>query len=152
MAAGELDEMLSRVRAAGLRVTPQRRAILQVLLEDGGHLTAQQVYDRVRQPFPELSLDTVYRTLRTLAQQGILCQSHLQTRHAHRFSLAAEGRHHHHLICIACGHSVDFAECALPASLAEVARRHGFAPTGHAFEIYGYCGRCRGGGGDGDER
>ena len=147
MARHGLDELITRVRGAGLRATPQRRAILQVLLETGRHLTAQEVYERLHPSFPELSLDTVYRTLRTLAQLGIVCQSHLQTRHANRFSLAVADHHHHHLICITCGRSVEFSECALPVSLTEVARRHDFAPLGHAFEIYGYCGPCRAAGG-----
>lgn len=151
MAATVLDEIMTRLRATGLRATPQRRAVLQALLGAGRHLTAQEVHERLRGSFPELSLDTVYRTLRTLAQLGIVCQSHLQTRHANRFSLAMADHHHHHLICIDCGLSVEFAECALPASLSDVARRHDFAPTGHAFEIYGYCGKCRPkGGGTGD--
>src|SRR5690554_4040702 len=99
MAGDRLGEIMARLRAAGLRGTPQRRAIVQVLLDSPRHLTAQEVYDQVRGSFPELSLDTVYRTLRTLAQLGIACQSHLQTRHANRFSLAMADDHHHHLIC-----------------------------------------------------
>ncbi|MFO7245591.1 MAG: Fur family transcriptional regulator [Thermaerobacter sp.] len=146
-----LDDLMARLRAAGFRGTPQRRAILQVLLASPRHLTAQEVFNQVRDSFPDLSLDTVYRTLRTLAQLGIACQSHLHTRHAHRFSLAAAGDHHHHLICIHCGRSVEFAECAVQASLAQVARRHGFALTGHALEIYGYCGDCRRDGGEAGE-
>ena len=138
-----LDAVIETVRASGLRVTPQRRAILRVLIEERSHLTAQEVYERLRPLFPELSLDTVYRTLRTLAGMGIVCQSHLQTRHANRFSLALERHHHHHLICLDCGESIEFQDCALPAALSRLAERYDFVPTGHAFEVYGYCARCR---------
>lgn len=142
MEAETLAAALAAVRAVGLRLTPQRRAILQVLAEERRHLTVQEVQERLREAQPGLSLDTIYRTLRTLAGLGVVCQSHLQTRHPDRFALAVTG-HHHHLICLACGASIEFEECELPQALAGVAERHGFQTTGHALEVYGYCAGCR---------
>lgn len=138
-----LEQLVERMRAHGLRITPQRREIIKTLLEQGGHLTAQEVYNRLRSQFPDLSLDTVYRTLRTLAVLGIVCQLHLQTAHASKFGLLPDGHHHHHLVCIDCGDMIEVFECPLPGLVEKWSEQHGFEPAGHAFEIYGFCGPCQ---------
>lgn len=143
-----MDQLLGDLRVRGLRITPQRRQILRLLMEADGHLTAQEVYERVRPLFPDVSLDTVYRTLRTLAVLGVLCQSHLQTPRASQFGLAA-GHHHHHLVCIGCGRTIEVLDCPLGPFLDDVAARHAFRAAGHALEVYGYCTGCQEGRGDG---
>ncbi len=62
----------SRFRAAGKRMTHQRRLLLRILAEAGGHLDAREVYDRARQQDPRLSLATVYRTLNSLMEAGVV--------------------------------------------------------------------------------
>lgn len=138
-----MDQIIADLRTRGLRITPQRRLILRLLHEAEGHLTAQEVYERVRPVFPDVSLDTVYRTLRTLAVLGVACQAHLQTPHASQFGLAS-GRHHHHMICIECGDTVEILDCPLAPFLEAAAARHAFRPAGHALEVYGYCAECSG--------
>lgn len=137
----DLDGLLQILRGHGLRVTPQRREILRLLLESNRHLTAQECFEKLRPSFPDLSLDTVYRTLRTLTVLGIACQSHLQTPHVSRFGLAA-GEHHHHLVCIDCGDTFDLDVCPVSPGIQETAARLGFQVAGHALEIYGYCKAC----------
>lgn len=141
-----LDTMLAKLRRHGLRITPQRRSILNLLLEHGDHLTAKEVHDGISHQFPDISLDTVYRNLRLLAMLGIVCQSHLQTGGVSRFALTPGHHHHHHLICIDCGTTEEFADCPVPNVMEQVAARHGFVPAGHAFEIYGFCQPCQTGG------
>ena len=136
----QLDDLLNDLRERGLRITPQRREIVKLLLRAEGHLTAQEVYERLQPRFPEISRDTVYRTLRTLAVLGLACQSHLQTPEASRFALA-QG-HHHHMVCIDCGRSVEVADCPITSLVEGIAARHGFVAAGHALEIYGYCTAC----------
>lgn len=137
-----IDELLDKLRSHGLRITPQRRAIVEALMSSvGKHLTAQEVHDHLLPRFPDISLDTVYRNLRMLTVLGLACQEHLQTGQVSRFALAP-GHHHHHLICIDCGDTVEFADCPIPDALALVTARHNFVPAGHALEIYGYCTAC----------
>lgn len=137
-----VDQVLAQLRERGLRITPQRRSIVELLLEHEGHLTAQEVHDHLLPRFPDVSLDTVYRNLRLLSMLGLVCQSHLQTGQASRFALASGRDHHHHLICIDCGATEEFADCPMDSLVKAVTARHNFTPAGHALEIYGYCAAC----------
>lgn len=137
----DLGRLVEKMRRLGMRATPQRREILRLLAESGRHLTARQVHTKMRAKFPDVSHDTVYRNLRTLALMGMACQSHLQTGRAGRFALVPE--HHHHMICIECGYTVDLPGCPVTDYLSEMTDAHDFEATGHVFEVYGRCAPCR---------
>lgn len=70
--AARVEAMGSACRAGGMKVTQQRRVILEALLRAGEHLSAEAVHERVRPEFPALSLSTVYSTLETLADVGVI--------------------------------------------------------------------------------
>lgn len=134
-------DALDEIRHQGHKLTPQRRAVVQALQAAGHPLTAQEVFHHVRQSFPEVSLDTVYRNLRLLTDLGIL---HLiGGRDSDRFELAAGTEHHHHLVCLNCGGSVCIDFCPLDQRWHDAAARHDFQITRHSFDIYGYCNACR---------
>ena len=104
-----LNEMLigfhDRCRQAGLKVTPQRMAIYKALVQTDAHPTADEVYRAVRAEMPTISLDTVNRTLHTLAEVGaaFVVEGSGQPR---RFD---GGMHdHQHFRCIKCGKIIDF--------------------------------------------
>jgi Fe2+ or Zn2+ uptake regulation protein len=94
----------SRLRAAGLRVTPQRRAVLGAFAGDGGHLTADEVYQRARGAVPELARATVYNALGELVRAGLL-------RSVEGFGAARYDPNldesHHHFRCRSCGRLFD---------------------------------------------
>lgn len=128
------------LRERGLRATGQRLAILEALASAGRALTAREVHERVRASLPTLSLDTVYRTLATLAAAGLVSQINLQNREAARFELQGES-HHHHAVCLGCGRSYCLPGC--PPGLEQAwARVPGFRVVSHALELYGYCASC----------
>jgi Fur family transcriptional regulator, ferric uptake regulator len=120
-----------------VRMTSQRRAVLDAILEHRGGFTAIELYDRARKDQPRLGLATVYRTVELLRRAGSLRP------------LGGEGSmyvrchpgHHHHLVCLSCGSVEETELCAAP-SAAEVQQRHGFRSETHAVDIYGTCGRC----------
>src|SRR5258708_34680670 len=116
-------DIRSELRARGLRWTPQRRLILDVLGEARGHVTGSEIVERCRTREPETTPSTVYRTLGVLEELGYLHHSH-----------AADGREefhvlpvaeHAHLQCMSCGGSggIDPAETA--ALVAELDRGRG---------------------------
>lgn len=96
--------MLSRLRAAGLKITPQRIAIIQELAGDPSHPTAQELYDRLRPSMPSMSFATVYNTLASLAEAG-LCASRSLTPGGARFDPNTEP--HDHAVCDRCGAVLD---------------------------------------------
>ena len=91
---------LSFLREQGFRVTPQRLAILEVLMNSPGHLTPTEIYQQVAPTIPGMTEATVYRTLNFLASHNLVLVAHLG-----KGQLVYEyAKHdHHHLICSQCG-------------------------------------------------
>jgi Fur family transcriptional regulator, ferric uptake regulator len=123
---------------ADTRLTPQRRALLEVIADAPGSFTVFDLFERARRRSPRLGLATTYRTVELLRRSGSVR------------ALAGEDRatyvrcgpdHHHHLVCLTCGSVEETAECPLP-SAAEIRRRYGFLPQSHELEIYGTCRSC----------
>jgi Fe2+ or Zn2+ uptake regulation protein len=130
-----------RLRAAGKRITPQRKLVLSILIQAGGHLDANDIFERGRRSDKDLSLSTVYRTLTVLKETGVVRELHLDAEH-HHYEWASEDEHSH-LVCLACRRVIevdsgDFAEAAVAAGAA-----HGFEIASAHVELTGYCAACR---------
>jgi Fe2+ or Zn2+ uptake regulation protein len=131
-------ELTQLFRDRGLKVTPQRQCIFQVLHGDGSHPTAHTVFQSVREEMPTISLRTVYQTLNDLVAMGEIQQLDVGTGAA-RFDPATGA--HHHLICTRCG-AVRDLQCEL-AGLRPPARQHkGFTISGAAVIFWGLCANC----------
>ena len=130
-----------RLRAAGKRITPQRKLVLNILIQAGGHLDANDIFERGRRQDQDLSLSTVYRTLTVLKETGVVRELHLDGEH-HHYEWDGEDEHSH-LVCLACGRVIEvdsraFAEAALAAGAT-----HGFEIASAHVELTGYCAACR---------
>src|SRR5689334_19289117 len=97
---GRVAEMLTRVRASGLKLTPQRMAIVREIALDPTHPTAQELFERLRVAMPTMSFATVYNTLDALASAG-LCAALSLAPGAARFD--PNMGEHHHAVCDRCG-------------------------------------------------
>jgi Fur family peroxide stress response transcriptional regulator len=95
-----VEVMLACVRAAGLKLTPQRMAIVRELAADPTHPTAQELFERLRPALPTMSFATVYNTLDALANAGLCAALSLAPGPA-RFD--PNMRPHHHAVCDRCG-------------------------------------------------
>src|ERR1700722_11063904 len=93
------DVMLRDLRKAGLKMTPQRIAIVRLFADDESHPTAQALFERLRGDFPSMSFATVYNTLDALAKAGL--SSTLRLGSAARFDPNTTA--HHHTVCDVCG-------------------------------------------------
>lgn len=129
---GKADAMLAELKRAGLKLTPQRMAIVRELAGDETHPTAQDLFDRLRGAFPTMSFATVYNTLDTLAAHGLLRSIRLGT--AVRFDPNTSS--HHHAVCDACGTIED-----LPAE-PPPSHAHGFRVRTEERTYRGLCSRC----------
>lgn len=138
----EFREAIQHIRKSGHKLTPQRMEILRVLINAHASISAQAILERVRETYPNISLDTVYRNLTMLANTGIVTQINLQAKGIALFEFQGEA-HHHHAICLQCGQSFCVDACPLPevVPLPEADRQ--FRVISHAFEIYGYCSLCQ---------
>jgi len=127
------------LRQRGNRVTPQRRAILEIIQEQGGHLSADEIYYLARKEVPRLSLSTVYRTLDLLKDLDLVSELQLA---GSRYRYEAQSGEHQHLVCLSCGEVIEF-QCAHWAEMhRKLADQHGFKITGSRVELFGYCEEC----------
>ena len=123
------------------RSTLQKQAILDVLRSSRKMATAEEVYGRVREKYPNVSLGTVYRNLQYYSQQGLVRRTLLTDGKA-RFELAGN-IHHHHLICLTCGETAEVPWCPVGPEVTAFMTERDFQPVSHQFEVYGYCRQCR---------
>ena len=123
------------------RSTLQKQAILDVLRSSRKMATAEEVYGRVREKYPNVSLGTVYRNLQNYSQQGLVRRTLLTDGKA-RFELAGN-IHHHHLICLTCGETAEVPWCPVGTEVTAFMTERDFLPVSHQFEVYGYCRQCR---------
>jgi Fur family ferric uptake transcriptional regulator len=132
-------DVLERLRERGLRMTPQRRAIVAEVMRTPGHISPTAIARRVQGDMPGVNASTVYRTLTLLEEVGVLQHSHLESGAEYHRSEEAE---HVHLTCSRCG-----ADDALSLREADalqdlIHRHHGFRADLTHFAITGLCREC----------
>jgi Fe2+ or Zn2+ uptake regulation protein len=134
-----LEDILGRLRERGGRVTMPRRAIITALLQADDHVTADALVDAVRTAQPEIHLSTVYRTLETLTELGVINHVHLG-HGAAVYHLADDS--HHHLVCDECGAIIELPANAFDPLVRRVERDYGFRLDAHHFALGGHCRNC----------
>jgi Fe2+ or Zn2+ uptake regulation protein len=134
------DQYTDQLRARGFRLTPQRYAILNVLLEAEGHLPPTEVYRRAIEKIPRLTEPTVYRTLSFLAEQGLVMAAHIG---GGQLVYEASEHIHHHLICRECGGSLEIAHDALQELYDKLFSSTGFQLDSSHVTFFGLCPACQ---------
>ena len=127
--------------AIGTRSTRQRAAVSSVLDEQDEFRTAQEIHAALRQAGEAVGLTTVYRTLQALADSeevDVLRNADGET----AYRRCSKG-HHHHLVCRACGRTVEVEGPAVERWADKVAAEHGYTDVSHTLEIFGTCADCR---------
>lgn len=130
-----------RLRAQGLRMTPQRMAILHALHHSGGHLSPTQVYNLARKEFPNLTEPTVYRTLEDLAEKKFLLAAHMGN--GKMVYELAENKNHHHLICRNCGKTVEVDHAPLELLYKQLESSTGYKLDSSHVTFFGVCPKCQ---------
>lgn len=134
------DRAAGLLRAQGLRVTAQRLEVLEALDGAAGDTSAQSLHERLRDGGSTVGVATVYRTLASLAEAGVI-DAMQHGAHVH-YRLCAPG-HHHHLTCVACHAVIEIRDCDIDDWVSRQATRHGFTEVTHTMELAGTCGDCR---------
>lgn len=140
----EIEKLKEQLKEKGYKLTPQRRAVLDVIINnEGKHLSTEEIYDMVKEACPEIGLATVYRTLQLLEKMGVVYKMNFDDG-CNRYELVHnyEDHQHHHLICLNCG-SVQEVEGDLLGALEEkVETLYNFKITNHSVKFFGYCDKC----------
>jgi Fur family peroxide stress response transcriptional regulator len=138
--------MLRDLKRAGLKLTPQRMAIVRLFAEDDTHPTAQDMFERLRPAFPSMSFATVYNTLDTLARAGLAGIVRLPGKRGDAARFDPNTAPHHHAVCDGCGAVLDIPAGTLAPTPSAVKRLRRAAPgfSIRAVErIYrGLCAQC----------
>lgn len=135
-----LTQILSQLKTAGYKLTPQRRAVIEAIVKSGAPLTTRALHAELKRSHPEIGLVTVYRTVELLDKLGLLC--HFAFGNSPGFK-AGPPEHHHHLVCHGCGDVVDFTGHCPQELQTTIERDTGFRITDHKLEFTGYCRRCQ---------
>jgi len=137
--SNHLQEALEMLKETGVRITPQRHAILEYLINSMTHPTADDIYKALEDKFPNMSVATVYNNLRVFKEVGIVKELTYGDASSRFDYITTE---HYHVICEECGKIVDFHYPGLDEVEALAAHITGFDISHHRMEIYGTCSDC----------
>lgn len=124
-----------------VRSTRQKAAITAALTEVDSFMTAQELHELLRRRGERVGLATVYRCLQNLAEAGKVDM--LRTPAGEVAYRRCSQGHHHHLVCRACGRTVEVDGPGVERWADLLAAEHGFTDVSHTLEIFGRCSSCR---------
>lgn len=135
MSAKDSTSIAELCATHGLRMTAPRRIITRILDEAGDHPDAEELHRRAAAIDPRIALSTVYRTVRLLAEAGILERHEFRDGRARYESASHE--HHDHLVDISTGGVIEFRSPEIEELQARIARDLGYRITGHRLQLFG---------------
>jgi len=135
-----LEQIDSEIAAIGGKRSKSRTQVIEALFRAGTHVTVEELTHAVRKRNRSVGYATVYRTVKLLARLDYVKELDFgDGQKRYESNLVA---HHDHLVCQECGSVSEFKEPKIESLQEQVARKHGFRPTMHRLDIYGYCRRC----------
>lgn len=136
------DIFRNYIQEKGLRNTQQREVILDEFLSADRHITADELFNVIKEKNPEIGYATVHRNLNLLCKSGIADEIKIGNQKT-RYEPKLERKHHDHLICIKCGRFIEVNDAKIEKLQDKLAEANDFRPVRHKLEIYGYCKECR---------
>ncbi len=130
----------NKLKENKLKLTSQRKAIAIILQKnESKFISCEEIYDEISKKNTKLNLSTVYRTLESFFQIGILHKKITDGKSFYK--LMCHDHHHHHLICRVCKKTIPFDYCPLD-ELSKIAKKYNFTIENHQIEVYGICSKC----------
>ncbi len=136
----DIEASIEKLRKAGLKITPQRRGILEALEKNPHHPTVEAIYEEIKKKMPDISLTTVYNTLKELKDLGELDIVQDINEPSTRYDPNTEN--HNHLYCLSCGRIVDIDDDFSTLELNED-EQQGFKILKRQVTFYGICPDCQ---------
>ena len=129
------------LRSHGLRLTPEREAIVEEVARRKDHFDPEELHYALKGRSRKVSRASVYRALPLLVEAGILKQAVNTDKHAHYENVFGK-EHHDHMLCTGCGKVIEFYSEELESIQNALCRKHGFKGESHTLEIMGLCKKC----------
>ncbi len=136
-----IDDFRQKCRIRNLKITPQRIAIYEELIKSCDHPCTEDIFGRVRAVFPDISIDTVYRTITTFSEIGLV-NTVEGYGEAKRYD--PDTQPHHHFRCKKCGSIVDFIEESFNKLQAPKKIREKYTVSDLKVVVEGFCEKCSG--------
>lgn len=134
-------ESAELLRKSGHKATQQRLIILTTLRHAGGHVTASEIYEQVKDSYPYVDISTVYRTLGVLKEMRLVAETDMGTgEYTYEW---IRPRRHHHLICRGCGRVISIDHGHLDELGEGLLREYSFQADLDHFGIFGLCRECQ---------
>ncbi|MEO1377823.1 MAG: transcriptional repressor [Cyanobacteria bacterium J06635_10] len=135
------DSLKAELHAKGWRLTPQRQVILSVFqnLPRGKHLSAEELYELLEKQGEEISLSTIYRTLKLMTRMGIVRELELAEVHKHYELNRATPNYHHHIVCTQCNKTIEFNNATVLKQALKQVEKSGFELIDCQLTIYAVC-------------
>ena len=131
---------VTTLKEKGLKLTPQRKLIINAIHDVNAHLTAEEIIAHVQSRMPEVHKSTIYRTLELLEETGCVLKSELGE---HFIYHHAEEGHHHHLVCSKCGKTIDCDEDLFAPIEKSLREKYSFQINFKHVVMSGLCENCR---------
>lgn len=135
-----MDKLTNIFREKNLKLTPQRYAIYKYLKSTKSHPSAEMIYDAIKADFPTMSLATVYKTVRTLIELGLVQEINVGE---DNFRFDANVDNHPHIVCITCGKVDDIEDAAFEHLNQDVENFTNYKVSTHKLYFYGVCPECQ---------
>jgi Fur family ferric uptake transcriptional regulator len=136
------EDTLAALGRSGYRSGGARRAVIGLLGRQDCCLTAQEIFDRLREERRAVGIASVYRVLDLLCDKGFVQRIEVGAGRARFEPAYRSGEHHHHLVCEDCGKVEAFADEGLERALRKVEGRTGYSVAGHDVVVRGACQSC----------
>lgn len=138
-----INELRKIVKSKGLKYTEQREIVLSILLQADEHLTAEEIYNKIKKEYPEsnVGIATVYRALSFLEEVDLIASITFGT-DGKKYESNTKS-HHDHLICTDCGKIIEFVDEEIERRQDKIAKANKFKITSHSMQLYGLCDSCK---------
>jgi Fur family ferric uptake transcriptional regulator len=136
-----LEILMQYFRTKGLRLTEQRKVIVNHFCSRGKHYSIEELYTELKEHSPNIGSATVYRTMQLLVDAGLATESKFKD-DITRYEPSRRKPHHDHMICLRCGRIIEFENKKIEQLQNETAQKHNFHAVSHKLELYGYCSKC----------
>jgi Fur family peroxide stress response transcriptional regulator len=133
------QQLITKLRSKGYKVTPQRLAICKLILSSRDHPSAEQLYQEVKKTYPTISLATVYITLDLLKKIGLVQELGFSDRSS-RYD--PNNSPHVNIICPKCGKIYDYESAEVKKMLSQIVAEADLTPIRQRLDLYVLCDKC----------
>ncbi len=129
------------IKQKGLKNTKQREIILETVLDDKNHLSAEDIYNKISKKYKDenIGMATVYKALKFLEETELI--NSITIDNTKKFETNFKG-HHDHLVCVKCNKIIEFMSETIEDEQEKIAKDNKFVLLKHTMYLYGYCGNC----------